>query len=63
MMSMRRRIKGLKPEEIKALPKEELENIPLTQQDFETSLKKIQSSVSASDLKKYEEWMAEYGSA
>ena len=62
MMSMRRRIKGLSPEEIRSLDKAELE-VPLSQSDFESSLSKIQSSVSGGDLVKYQEWMAEYGSA
>jgi katanin p60 ATPase-containing subunit A1 len=62
MMSMRRRIKGLTPDQIKIIPKEELE-IPLSFQDFESSIEKIQSSVSQTDLKKYEDWMKEYGSA
>ncbi len=62
MMSMRRRIKGLSPEQIRGLDKAELE-VPLSQGDFEASLTKIQSSVSGGDLKRYEEWMAEYGSA
>ena len=62
MMSMRRRIKGLTPDQIKALSSSELE-IPLTRDDFDASIKKIQSSVSSGDLKKYEDWMKEYGSA
>jgi katanin p60 ATPase-containing subunit A1 len=62
MMSMRRRIKGLTPDQIKALSKEELE-VPLSNADFEASIKKILSSVSSADIKKYDDWMAEYGSA
>ena len=62
MMSMRRRIKGLSPDQIKALSKEELE-VPLSNSDFEASIKKILSSVSSADIKKYDDWMAEYGSA
>lgn len=61
MMSMRKRIKGLTPEQIKNLSKEELE-VPLTKDDFDTALLKIQSSVSKSDLKRYEDWMNEFGS-
>jgi katanin p60 ATPase-containing subunit A1 len=61
MMSMRKQIRGLTPEQIKTLSKEELE-IPCTKEDFETSISKIQSSVSKLDIKKYEDWMKEFGS-
>ncbi|CAL8067952.1 unnamed protein product [Orchesella dallaii] len=62
MMSMRRRVLGLKPEEIRALPKEELD-LPVTQKDFDEALKKCNKSVSQDDLEKYEKWMAEFGSS
>ncbi|KAM9469324.1 katanin p60 ATPase-containing subunit A-like 1 [Clarias gariepinus] len=61
MMAMRRRIQGLSPEEIRALSKDELQ-MPVTMEDFEIALKKISKSVSAADLKKYEDWMNEFGS-
>ncbi|TPX46822.1 hypothetical protein SeLEV6574_g03004 [Synchytrium endobioticum] len=61
MMGMRRRIRGLPAEQIKSIAKSELE-IPATMEDFTAAKNKIQSSVSANDLKRYEEWMAEYGS-
>ncbi|KAI8822047.1 P-loop containing nucleoside triphosphate hydrolase protein [Fimicolochytrium jonesii] len=61
MMSMRKRIKGLKPDEIRSLAKEELE-APATKDDFEAAIAKIQSSVSQADLKRYQEWMDEFGS-
>ncbi|KAI4895184.1 hypothetical protein NFI96_023707 [Prochilodus magdalenae] len=61
MMAMRRRIQGLKPEEIRALSKDELQ-MPVTIEDFELALKKISKSVSAADLQKYEAWMNEFGS-
>ncbi|XP_059895513.1 katanin p60 ATPase-containing subunit A-like 1 [Gadus macrocephalus] len=61
MMAMRRRIQGLSPEEIRALSKEEL-LMPVTMEDFTLTLTKISKSVSASDLEKYESWMAEFGS-
>lgn len=62
MMSMRKVIKGKTAEEIKNLPKGALE-LPLLKEDFEMAIKKIQSSVAQSDLKQYEEWMKEFGSA
>jgi katanin p60 ATPase-containing subunit A1 len=62
MMSMRRRIRGLSAEQIRAIPKEELE-APASKGDFEEAIKKIQSSVSQADIKRYQEWMSEFGSA
>ncbi|CAH2225137.1 Katanin p60 ATPase-containing subunit A-like 1 [Pelobates cultripes] len=62
MMAMRRRIEGLTPEQMRALSKSELQ-MPVTMMDFEQALKKISKSVSATDLEKYEKWMAEFGSS
>ena len=39
---------------------EELE-APAVKVDFEAALSKIQSSVSQADLKKYQDWMDEFG--
>ncbi|XP_067013451.1 katanin p60 ATPase-containing subunit A-like 1 isoform X2 [Anabrus simplex] len=61
MMSMRRKIAGLRPEQIKLLPKEELD-LPVTVRDFDEALAKCNKSVSKEDLDKYEKWMKEYGS-
>lgn len=61
MMAMRRKIAGLTPDEIRNLPKEELE-LPVSPGDFEEAMRKINKSVSKQDLEKYEEWMAEFGS-
>ncbi|KAI9349271.1 P-loop containing nucleoside triphosphate hydrolase protein [Zopfochytrium polystomum] len=60
MMSMRKRIRGLTPDQIKTIPKDELE-VPATMDDFVAALAKIQSSVSQADLKKYQDWMDEFG--
>jgi katanin p60 ATPase-containing subunit A1 len=60
-MSMRRKIAGLRSEEIRQLPKEELD-LPVTAQDFKEALTKCKKSVAKEDLKKYEEWMLEFGS-
>nr|CAH7743351.1 unnamed protein product [Callosobruchus chinensis] len=62
MMSMRRKISGLRPDEIKQLPKEELD-LPVTMRDFEEALLKNNKSVSKDDLEKYEKWMNEFGSS
>ena len=61
MMAMRRRIRGLTPEQIKNLPKEELD-LPVNMEDFTLALKKVSKSVSDTDIKKYVEWMTEFGS-
>lgn len=61
MMAMRRRIHGLTPEEIRNLTKEELE-LPVSREDFEEAIRKINKSVSREDLEKYEKWMSEFGS-
>jgi len=61
MMSMRRRIQGLTPDQIRAIPKEELE-LPTTMEDFEMAIKKVSKSVSSEDIEKYQKWMEEFGS-
>ena len=62
MMSMRRKIAGLKPSEIKNLDKSELD-LPVTKQDFLDAIGKCNKSVSKEDLEKYEKWMEEFGSS
>lgn len=61
MMAMRRKIAGLTPDQIRSLSKDELD-LPVTPGDFFDAIRKINKSVSAEDLKKYERWMTEYGS-
>lgn len=61
MMSMRRRIEGLTPDEIRNIPREEL-LAPATMEDFVMAMKKVSKSVSKDDLVKYEKWMEEFGS-
>ncbi len=61
MMAMRRRIQGLTPDQIRAIPKNELE-LPTSAEDFVMALKKVSKSVSKTDLEKYETWMTEFGS-
>ncbi|KOB69168.1 Katanin p60 ATPase-containing subunit A1 [Operophtera brumata] len=62
MMSMRRKIAGLKPEQIKQLAKEELD-LPVTKQDFLEAISKCNKSVSKGDIQKYLSWMSEFGSS
>ncbi|KAJ3122859.1 Katanin p60 ATPase-containing subunit A1 [Nowakowskiella sp. JEL0407] len=59
MMSMRKIIRGLTPDQIKSLQKENLE-APATKSDFDAAVVKIQSSVSQADLKRYADWMDEF---
>ncbi|XP_076466674.1 katanin p60 ATPase-containing subunit A1-like [Babylonia areolata] len=61
MMSFRRRISGLRPDEIRNIPKEELMQ-PTSMEDFMEAMKKVNKSVSKEDIEKYLKWMEEYGS-
>lgn len=61
MMSMRRKITGRSPAEIKQIRREEVD-LPLTEQDFQEAMLRTRKSVSASDIARFEKWMAEYGS-
>ena len=62
MMSMRRKIAGLRPDQIKQLAKEDLD-LPVSKQDFLDAIAKCNKSVSKEDLDKYDKWMAEFGSS
>ncbi|XP_046742102.1 katanin p60 ATPase-containing subunit A-like 1 [Diprion similis] len=62
MMSMRRKIAGLRADQIRQLPKEELD-LPVSVLDFEEAVEKCNKSVSQEDLEKYEKWMNEFGSS
>lgn len=61
MMAMRRHIEGLAVEEIRKLSKEELD-LPIKMKDFDQALRKVSKTVSAGDIKKYEDWIKEFGS-
>ncbi|XP_058802145.1 katanin p60 ATPase-containing subunit A-like 1 [Phymastichus coffea] len=62
MMSMRRKIAGLRPDQIRQLPKEELD-LPVSAADFDEAVERCNKSVSQEDLEKYEKWMNEFGSS
>lgn len=62
MMSMRRKIAGMKPEQIRQLATEEVD-LPVSTQDFSEAISKCNKSVSKQDLEKYEKWMREFGSS
>lgn len=70
-MGMRKKIRGLKPNEIKALNRgtirlfeliKDLIDDPLTMDDFEVAIGKIGKSVGQGDLVKLEVWMKDFGS-
>lgn len=61
MMSMRRKITGRSPAEIKQIRREEVD-LPVTEQDFQDAVLRTRKSVSASDVAKFQKWMEEYGS-
>ena len=61
LQSMRRRIQGLRPDDIRKLSKDELD-LPTSAADFDEALQKVNKSVSKGDLEKYENWMKEFGS-
>ncbi|XP_033228142.1 katanin p60 ATPase-containing subunit A-like 1 isoform X2 [Belonocnema kinseyi] len=62
MMVMRKKIAGLKPDQIRQLPKEELD-LPVSAEDFDEAVERCNKSVSQEDLEKYEKWMGEFGSS
>lgn len=61
MMSMRRKITGRSPSEIKQIRREEVD-LPVTEGDFNEAMLRTKKSVSANDLARFEKWMEEYGS-
>jgi len=60
-MTMRRKITGRSPDEIKAMRKEEID-LPITQKDFDDAMARCKRSVSDPDVKRYEKWLKQYGS-
>merc|ERR1719186_1782484 len=56
MMSMRRKMAGLKASEIGNLGRDELD-LPITKQEFINAITKCKKSVSEVDLNRYEKWM------
>ena len=61
-MAMRRVIAGKRPDEIKRIAREQMEQ-PITQEDFMEALHKVQSSVGKNDLDRYDKWMQEFGAS
>lgn len=61
MMSMRRKITGRSPSEIKQIRREEVD-LPVTEEDFADAMMRTKKSVSVNDVARFEKWMEEYGS-
>eukprot|EP00252_Welwitschia_mirabilis_P004615 TRINITY_DN14922_c0_g1_i1.p1 TRINITY_DN14922_c0_g1~~TRINITY_DN14922_c0_g1_i1.p1 ORF type:complete len:528 (+),score=134.56 TRINITY_DN14922_c0_g1_i1:269-1852(+) len=61
MNGLRRRFLGKTIEELKNMSKEEID--PVAMCDFEEALKKVQPSVSSSDIEQHEKWRAEFGAS
>lgn len=61
MMTMRRKITGRTPSEIKKIRREEVD-VPVTAEDFEQAMVRTRKSVSAGDIERFEKWMEEFGS-
>lgn len=60
---MRRKIAGKTRDEIKSMAKDNISNDPVAMCDFEEALRKVQPSVSATDIERHEKWLSEFGSA
>ncbi|XP_029654322.1 katanin p60 ATPase-containing subunit A1-like [Octopus sinensis] len=61
MMGIRRKIGDLTVDEIKLIPKDEM-NVPMVMDDLRSAIKNVNKTVSSADLIKYEKWVNEYGS-
>ena len=62
MMTMRRKIKGLTPEQIKNLKKEEME-MAISKADFDDAVRKVNKSVSKEDVERHERWNQDFGAS
>jgi len=65
MMSLRKKVQQRRAQglALREMGNQDEDEDPITQQDFLEACKKISSSVGKEDLKKYEDWMKEFGSA
>ena len=61
MNGMRRKIVGKRPEEIRAMSREEVA-APITMEDMSQALRRISPSVSKEDVERHLEWLHEFGS-
>lgn len=61
MMTIRRKITGCSPSQIRQIRREEVDQ-PITTQDFRDAMARTRKSVSVSDVARFEKWMDEFGS-
>lgn len=61
MMSIRRKIMGQTPAQIKTIKQEDID-LPVTEKDFKEAIARCRKSVTTTDLSKYDSWMKEFGS-
>ncbi|KAL1138463.1 hypothetical protein AAG570_008526 [Ranatra chinensis] len=61
MMSMRRKIMGCSPDEIRKIKKSEVD-LPVTAEDFKDALARCKKSVNSKDIARYQSWIEEFGS-
>lgn len=62
MMTMRRKIAGKTPEQIRQLKRSELE-APVTKDDLEAAAEKTRRTVSSADVARYADWIQRHGSS
>ncbi|XP_072939868.1 uncharacterized protein [Epargyreus clarus] len=60
MMTMRRKIAGKSPEQIRRLKRSELE-APVSKEDLETAIEKTRRTVTQADVARYTAWMQKHG--
>ncbi|KAJ3144278.1 hypothetical protein HDU89_008605 [Geranomyces variabilis] len=61
-IKLREKMRTMKPSEMHTVKADEL-NAPISSADFQTAMAKVQSSLSGADIERYEQWLADYGSA
>lgn len=60
MMTMRRKIAGKSPDQIRKLKRSELE-APVSMSDLEAAMEKTRRTVTQADVARYTSWMQKHG--
>lgn len=60
MMTMRRKIAGKTPEQIRKLKRQELE-APISMSDLDSAVEKTKRTVTQADVARYNTWMERHG--
>lgn len=60
MMTMRRKIAGKSPDQIRKIKRSELE-APVTKEDLITAIEKTRRTVTTTDVARYTNWMQKHG--